>query len=1147
MSEKLNNNTSDIPTKTEAVIKAPDEWKKVPEVKETQKDTQKKLEDLKKEIQEKGISFDMTKTLLDSLENIEPENRPFILWGIFSWLNHIWISISGIDQDGKIVLHPPKIPFKAEGNFATYEDTLKYNQLFNNYILSGKVSISDVTKWLLYRTSSVDDYIKEKADNSFSTPEYVQRLLKKYKIHVEWNIKDISFWSGAEWKKQFEAFKKDISFAISDNVADKEFLLTYFDDVYYRGGKSLPLNEINVYDNTSLKNQKTVLREISHLNDEQKFALWIRDSNEAKELSRDITKDPIGFLKKNMTADNVSLAIIFWIIWAFLWGKKWFWIWALLWFWVWAGWLAFAQEWWNKLGEKKEQKWNKSPEQRLLTPNQKENSIYSKVTFTTETDPVKRWELEKIWWELSQNDAFLKAPTSILSIFESTPTKTFEEIKTTLKSYDIELTIDNKEHYKTIFAGILSQREKAWIWKPIENETIQEYLERTSKKEDTKVAGVAWVTWSEQKEDVKSRKIDSELQKKELLNYFSINEKDFGDLMKNLDLLWLNLFQLLGWYKNFIETKLTWVDNSIKEKIKHSIKLKTLLINSKIEELQKDDFYKNDFRNNRWIVNNEIKEIFEKTNSLVLPSAYMLTKNPDNKDKNFEEKIKRTREMFDSNLTKDWDFDKTFLSKAWFGEFWDSSRNNWEVFNISDLKDSDWIGNNLNWLSLLNEKDKEIEENAMMWYMAWCGVLIANAWASFTWVWTIPWMVIWSWYSAVDAFKDEDFLISMLKSTSAIPEEFRTHKSMIDNALSLVWAIPLVWPALKAIPLTAKITAFTSKLSPDKLAKFNTMKAELAEKLAEKFPNIFKSWEKWKNIQELEITRFLWKKESLIKSILPKKAGEEVKIWDKAIKKTIEWKFEYNWAKYDKADDIIPVLSRELKDSQIISKINEWWTKNLNKLFAWIDKKEIKIWDDIFRFRIEWKNKILEIKNGNSWTTKSIDELSDWQAQILLDKILWSGIKEKIIWSAREKLESIKINNIISTTERDTIIKRFWKWAWEKISKEFDDFMTKIPSKSDGKSHIYWAERFKEKWFWNAISWLLIWFKEWTWKTMLWWVVTNEIWETYQAGGISQRYENYDIYTDGIDTIMNGILFKKVSLWRAIIAQTIFESTLWNN
>lgn len=498
MPETLNNNTSNIPpnTKTEAVIKAPDEWKKVPEIKETQKDTQKKLEDLKKEIQEKGISFDMTKTLLNGLENIDPENRPFILWGIFSWLNHIWISLSGIGQDGKMILHPPKIPFKAEGNLATHEDTLRYSELLNNYIHSGKVSISDMSKWLLYRTSSVDDYVKEKADKSFSTPEYVQRLLKKYKIHVEWNIKDISFWSGIEWKKQFEAFKKDISFAISDNQADKEFLLAYFDDVYYRGGKSLSSDEITAYTQKSAENQKKVLSEISHLDEEQKFALWIRNSNDAKQLSRDATKDPIGFLKKNMTGDNITLALIFGIIWAFFGGKNWFWIGALLWFWVGAGGLAFAQEWWNKLGEKKEQKWNKPPEQRVLTPNQRENSIYSKVTFTTEADTAKKWELEKIWLELSKNDTFLNAPTTVLSIFESNPKKNFDEIKTELNNIWITLTTDNQEYYKTIFAEILKQR-KIVIWEVKENETIKDYLERTSKKEDKKVAWVAWIAWIE--------------------------------------------------------------------------------------------------------------------------------------------------------------------------------------------------------------------------------------------------------------------------------------------------------------------------------------------------------------------------------------------------------------------------------------------------------------------------------------------------------------------------------------------------------------------------------------------------------------------------------------------------------------------------
>lgn len=1191
------------------------ETKESPKWKEVITTAKNEVEKLKQEIQKDWMSLKLVKNFLDNLDEIDEKNKPFIIWGILSWLNSRWISILWIDWSWKIILKEWKQDFRSNLNIANHDEVIWYKNLINNYISDWKISISDINKALTFRTSSIDTYIWEKTQNQkLSTSEYAQRLMEKYKIRISGGtIKDIVIWN----EEDLKIFKANINNAITDNQADKEFLFAYFDDKFYRKNQNTNENSIDEYKKTSSWNQAEILKWLSELTPEQKYAVWIKNSNQAKELAKKWTKDPLWAIKENINADNLVLALIFWIIWSLFWGGKWFWIWAVLWFWIWAWGLAFAEEGLNKLWNKKEKSasWEAS-ETEIKT---RKNAIYEKIKFN---DNSKKEELEELWLDLSKNDDFLKAPTSLLSIFETE--KDEAKITWELKKYWIDLSEENKKYYKTIFAEILSQRKNE-IWEAKKDETIKDYLNRTSKEENKKVA---WVAWDVKKEEVKSERIDSELQKKELLKYFSINEKEVASLMKNLDLLWLNLFQLLAWYKIFIETKLSWIDNSVKEKIKHSIKLKTLLINSKIEELQKDDFYKKDFKNNRWIVNNEIKEIFEKINSIVLPSAYMLTKTSDN-----EEKIKRTKEMFNSNLTNDWDFDKTFLSKAWFGEFWDSSRNNWEVFNISneiDLKNLDWIENDLAWLSLLNEKDKEIEDKAIMWYMAWIAALIWNDIASFTWVWTIPWAVIWWGYWITDAFKNEDLMISILKWSWVIPEEYRTNREWYDNVIAWIWAIPLLWWAIRWASKTVVITKYISKLTPEKLAEFNFMKGEAFEKIT----SFFKKWEngikpidinnyiskevtikdirdirkalktdpslnpqfiaedwsiwtinkiswsnwkeiveigplwwvtketidinqlvekinsninKWKNIQELEITRFLWKKESLIKSILPKKPWEEIKIWDKTIKKTIEWKFEYNWAKYDKADDIVPVLSRELKDSQIISKINEWWTKNLNKLFAWVDKKEIKIWDGTFRFRIEWENKILEIKNGTSWTTKSIDELSDWQAQILLDKILWSGIKEKIIWIAREKIENIKINNIISTTERDTLIKRFWKWAWEKISKEFDDFMTKIPSKSDGKSHIYWAERFKEKWFWNAIAWLLIWFKEWTWKTMLWWVVTNEIWETHQAWWISERYEKYDIYNDWIDTILNWILFKKVSLWRAIITQTIFENTLWNN
>jgi hypothetical protein len=51
---------------------------------------------------------------------------------------------------------------------------------------------------------------------------------------------------------------------------------------------------------------------------------------------------------------------------------------------------------------------------------------------------------------LTQNHPeFVNAPTSILSVFETS--KTFEEQKNILKNYGITLTQDNKENYKTIF------------------------------------------------------------------------------------------------------------------------------------------------------------------------------------------------------------------------------------------------------------------------------------------------------------------------------------------------------------------------------------------------------------------------------------------------------------------------------------------------------------------------------------------------------------------------------------------------------------------------------------------------------------------------------------------------------------------------
>lgn len=1025
------------------------------------------LERIKKEIKEKWMSFELTKEFLENIEKIPEENKPFILWGIFSGLNQIGIWINGIDGTGKIVFNTPEKPFNQEWKIADYAETIKYKNLINNCISSGKISISDVTKALLYRTTSIDDYINEKVDKNFSTSKYVERLLEKYKIHgwIKW-IKVMV--QSEQWLKDL---KKIINDAITDNQADKEFLLIYIDDLYYRKDSSLDEWEITTYNNISDKNQKAVLKELNNLNEEQRFALWVRDSNEATQVAKEATKDPVWFMKKSLNANNFTVALMTWLLgWILsaLFGK-WFWKGflggAILWF-AWAAW------WVDFLKGQLDKHWKKweweSKEWEEKASDKKTNSIFEtyKWVLISQNEESKLTGSEVLikWDELSKNDKFLSAPASFFDIFSNE--KNEANLKEEFKKYWVELTEENKKYYEYIFRELLLAKKRA-VWEFNKDETIKSYLERTSK------VVVWWNTWNKKAEWWKSEKAKelSENEKKAILDYFWIKESEVKDLMKNLEVLWLDLFQLLNWYKNFIETKLVWLNGNILSKIKEAIKRKTLLINSKIDELKTKemDKYKSldNFKNNRWIVNNEIKELFEKINFQILPSAFVLVeskKTSEWKSAYEREKFKRINDMFDSDLTSDGDFDKTFFST---GEIWDSSRNNWEVFDMTDEKDFKYLqetwsfdGNEIWKISLLNEKDNEIEEKAMMWYIAWCAVLIANAWASFTWVWTIPWVVIWTWYSAIDAFKDEDLLISILKTSWAIPEEYRTDKNFIDNILAWIWAIPLLWPALKAIPLTAKITAFISKLSPEKLVRFEAMKAEMLGKLTEKFPKIFKStqitddfWNltTWKQVT---ITDDFW---NLISSWTPNKINKakEVVNWifeNRFIWKTLDelWEgknIEIWWVTFTKTKGMynwnIEWTNKELTKKQLLEFINNRLSiEDKQKFIVWIKESQVLAKEAWKVRKIDWNN--VEIIEWWVWKVRKTDwTILEWDELKLFINNNIDKLSKEFKWMSISEWW-VKLRNWIENWYKNYGIKTVW------------DYLEKAWFKDWDKSKLFW-------------------------------------------------------------------------------------------
>lgn len=956
--------------------------------------TERKLQELKEEIESWKFNFEIIKSTLDNLP--EWENKAFILGAVLSWLNKLGISIESI-KENKIILRLWKQNIKKNLKIATYEEAVRYETLLNAHLSKWKITNTDLNKALLYRTSSIDEYIEEVWVENTSTSSYVERLMNKYKIRI---------WEGHVWEiKEFKSeeeynhLRNTLNVIVKDSQADREFLLNYFE--YIKVNKKKPLDEweVKTYKKTSDKVENGILNELEALTPEQKWSLWISSNDEAKETAAKFKNNPIDAILDTFNNWGGALWLVLGIIWAIFFGKKWALGWFIAGMWL-VWWSAFAWEL-GKFADKKWEKWSdwsdwtseewdesKDKEQRWSLAKK-----YEKILLLPDSTSLEKDVVTKTYDKLFKNDKFINAPASILGIFETENDE--NKLKEELAKYWIELTDENKAYYEYIFKELKNERlYKSKIWAPKEWEKVSEYLERTNASD-------------------KKKKLDketklNEAEKNELISYFKIDKSKINTLIADLESLNLNLFQLLAWYKNFIETKLTWLDGWYKDKIIDSIGKKVLLINWKISDLKNDDTYAWDFENNRWIVNSEIKDIFKNINFQVLPGAFFLS-NYD-KDKKYtkdqKEKIKRLEEMFKSDITEEGDFDKDFFSSAWFGEIWDSSKNNWEVFDTSDEKDlklisSIWFkAEDLLNINLLNKEDSEIESKANMWYMAWIAALIANDAASFTWVWTIPWAVIWGWYGLTDAFKEEDLMISILKTTWRIPEEYRTNKEWYDNVLAWIWAIPLAWQALRLSSKAAIVSKYMTKLTPERLLEFNAMKGQMVEQFS-KYLKFWKDTEvTWENVWSIasKIPENFWLNDA-------EKAM--VNSWWRLEKKlTIDWEnITFYLKKWNNWEIDVTKVKRQ-----------DWTILEWDELKAFITKKpdveklnktEVKVFNNYA------KQKVLEIK---PWETKTIwwveiritDRVSaTWKYEYEYKYLLENGTTQTKRWDYNDVLKVI--------------------------------------------------------------------------------------------------------------------------------------------
>lgn len=482
-------------------------------------DSQQQLSKLKQELERGKVSVDFIKPFIEILPQTPPQNKPFILWGIFSALNKMGISIKEM-KDWEIKLQAWNESMRWNNYLATKKEVVDFETLLNSWLNEKKFTQSDLQKALLVRTfDSIKDFQSTTFDANKTTTDYVIYLHKLY--HISFSIspnatqeekENIQNWKGSkEYFKniQFEnetrylQFRNTIKQAITDNQAHRELLIGFYDDIYYNQWSNIDDNSLSELSTTQTHNQAQIFTQLNTLSWEQKHALWIHSTNQGEELANKWTRDPMGAIKDTIANGWLHLWLVLGIIWAIFFGKKWFFT-GLI------GWFGIIGLWWIdgiikavKASEEKQEN-NSQPSTQIPSENTPQSSLSTTstetspsiplaniITFSENVNGVKKEDLASTWNKLIQNKTFTSAPVSILSIFDDS-TLDFDAKKNGLERYWITLTSENQNHYKTLFTEILRQKQEV-IWMPEDEETIEEYLRRTSNIEEVQEDTLAWI------------------------------------------------------------------------------------------------------------------------------------------------------------------------------------------------------------------------------------------------------------------------------------------------------------------------------------------------------------------------------------------------------------------------------------------------------------------------------------------------------------------------------------------------------------------------------------------------------------------------------------------------------------------------------
>ncbi|PID84214.1 hypothetical protein CSB09_02255, partial [Candidatus Gracilibacteria bacterium] len=305
---------------------------------------------------------------------------------------------------------------------------------------------------------------------------------------------------------------------------------------------------------------------------------------------------------------------------------------------------------------------------------------------------------------------------------------------------------------------------------------------------------------------------------------------DLEGLKTELANIGLDISGISREYEQYIEHNLRSLPKESKQKIQLSLKNKLTQIQNDISQLkiQEQERYGNldRFSENRWIIHNKIQEHLSFVNDKLLPSleVYLKLQSGEHIPKKFQNRLdfsggvvgratprnplyidvesyqEEIQELLGAPVDESGDFDEGFFS----------TQNLLDADNEVHEHLFQELGIQTKEINLLNEKDREIEEQAKLYFVAAIAVQVGGEILGGP-----AGMMIGAGVDLHDTFSHEETLLKIVQAAGLVDTSFRMEKTWVDNVLAGLGIFPGATQIIKG----SKLAKYLDSVDPKAFKK----------------------------------------------------------------------------------------------------------------------------------------------------------------------------------------------------------------------------------------------------------------------------------------------------------------------------------------